>query len=133
MKNRIIKIYPILLILSIYSFNTGAQVKITGQAKDEKGRNLPYASIYLENTIDGTTTDSLGRYVFKTRQKGKQILVVSCIGYELTKDTVFIDKNIVVHNMTVKEKSVSMQEVVITAGAFAADDDQKVAIFKRVI
>ncbi len=107
-----------------------AQNKVSGQIKDNKGKFLPFANIYLENTIDGTTTDSSGRYSFITRETGKHVLVVSSIGYELTKDTIFINKGNVVHNMSVIEKSVTMQEVVITAGAFSANDDQKIAILK---
>ncbi len=130
MGNILIKISSIIFIVVIFSADLYAQAKIIGQIKDDKGKVLPFASIYIENTIDGTTTDSLGRYSFKTRCKGKQVIVVSSIGYELKIDTISIEGNNILHNMTVKEKSVSVEEVVITAGAFAANDDQKVAILK---
>lgn len=107
-----------------------AQTRITGQIKDDKGKPLGFASIYIENTIDGSTADSAGRYSFKTTAKGKQLLVASFIGYETTKDSIIIDRKILSHNIIIKEKAVNMQEVVITAGAFEANDENKVAVLK---
>jgi outer membrane cobalamin receptor len=118
------------ILLALKSVSGYSQSKISGQVKDDKGKPLPYASIYIEKTIDGTTTDSLGRYSFKTNEKGKHILVASFVGYETMKDTIVIDKKVISHDMKVKENTISMQEVVVTAGAFEANDDQKVAILK---
>jgi len=109
---------------------TEAQSIISGQLRDTKKRPLPFASISIEKTIDGTTTDSLGRFSFRTREKGKHVLVGTYIGYETRKDTIVINKSNLVHNMTIKEKPVSIREVVVTAGAFEANDDPKVATLK---
>ena len=124
------------IIVLILSFLTGfpalgmSQTRISGQLKDTKNRTLPYASVSIENTIDGSTTDSLGRFSFRTREKGKHVLLGTYIGYETKKDTIFITNNNLVHNMNIKEKSLTMREVVVTAGAFEANDDSKVAILK---
>ena len=107
-----------------------AQTRISGQVKDDKGKPLGFASIYIENTIDGSTADSAGRYSFKTYAKGKQVLVASFIGYESTRDSILIDKKVLNHTIIIKEKVVNMQEVVITAGAFEANDENKVAVLK---
>lgn len=119
-----------LLILIACALPGWGQFRVNGQVKDDKGKPLGFASIYIENTIDGTTADSSGFYSFKTSSKGKQILVASFIGYETTRDSIIIDKKILAHNIIVKEKVVHMQEVVITAGAFEANDDNKVAVLK---
>lgn len=107
-----------------------AQTKISGQLKDTKNKPLPYASVSIENTIDGTTTDSVGRFSFKTREKGKQVLMGTYIGYETKKDTIFLDNKSLIHNIIIKEKTLTIREVVVTAGAFEANDDPKVAILK---
>jgi hypothetical protein len=109
---------------------TEAQTRISGQLKDTKNKPLPYASVSIENTIDGTTTDSLGHFSFKTREKGKHVLLGTCIGYETQKDTIDINKSTLIHTMIIREKPVSIREVVVTAGAFEANDDPKVAILK---
>jgi len=117
-------------LITQFSGIAGAQTRISGQMKDTKNQPLPFASISIENTIDGTTTDSLGRFSFKTHEQGKHVLVGSYIGYETKKDTIYIPKNNLVHNMTIKEKPLAIREVVVTAGAFEANDDPKVAILK---
>ena len=131
---RIKTTWKIILLICFYSlFFYGisqAQTRISGQLKDTKNKPLPYASVSIENTIDGTTTDSLGHFSFKTREKGKHVLLGTYIGYETQKDTIDIYKNTIVHNMTIKEKPVAIREVVVTAGAFEANDDPKVAILK---
>lgn len=123
---RLIAIPSFLLFLNV--FFTNAQTRISGHVKENKGIPLAYASVYLENTIDGTTTDSSGNFSFKTREKGKKVLVASFVGYETKKDTIIIDKKEIIHNITVKENAIAVQEVVVTAGAFQANDDQKVAV-----
>lgn len=132
MKKRrfIINLFTGLLSFVAFAAPGLAQNRITGQVKDEKGRPLGFASIYIENTIDGATADSLGRYSFRTSAKGKQVLVAAFIGYETTRDTILIDKKIITHDIVVRENAMAMQEVVITAGAYEASDNQKVAVLK---
>jgi len=123
----------IALTLTFSTLFTGhvlSQTRISGQLKDTKNQPLPYASVSIENTIDGTTTDSLGQFSFKTREMGKHVLIGSYIGYETKKDTLYITKGNLVHNMVIREKPLTIREVVVTAGAFEANDDPKVAILK---
>jgi hypothetical protein len=118
-------------ITLIYLSNTAfAQTQISGKVRDQKGNALPFASVYLDKTISGTITDSAGRYAFTTTEKGKQILVTSIIGYQSSRDSLFINSKTVVHNIILKENTVAVQEVVITAGAFEANNDKEVAILK---
>lgn len=122
-------LFAMLLIIST-SQAIWSQSRISGVVKDDKGKPLGFASIYIENTIDGTTADSAGRFSFKTSAKGKQLLIASFVGYETTKDSIIIDQKLINHNLLVKEIAVSMAEVVITAGAFEANDETKVAVLK---
>ncbi len=117
-------------IFFTFSSQGWSQTRITGLVKDDKGKPLGFASIYIENTIDGTTADSAGRFSFKTSAKGKQLLVASFVGYETTRDSILIDKKLISHNLVAKEIAVNMAEVVITAGAFEANDENKVAVLK---
>ena len=127
MFNTIALFFSIMIIFTGY---TVAQTRISGQLKDTKNQPLPFASVSIENTIDGATTDSLGRFSFRTREQGKQVIVGTYIGYETKKDTIFINKSTLVHNMIIQEKPLTIREVVVTAGAFEANDDPKVALLK---
>ena len=125
------KILALICFSSLFFYGmTEAQTRISGLLKDTKNKPLPYASVSIENTIDGATTDSLGHFSFKTREKGKHVLLGTSIGYETQKDTIDINKSTIVHTMIIREKPVSIREVVVTAGAFEANDDPKVAILK---
>ena len=124
-------ILALICFFSLFFYGiTEAQTRISGLVKDTKNKPLPYASVSIENTIDGATTDSLGHFSFKTREKGKHVLLGTSIGYETQKDSIDINKNTIVHTMIIREKPVSIREVVVTAGAFEANDDPKVAILK---
>ena len=124
-------ILALICFFSLFFYGiTEAQTRISGLVRDTKNKPLPYASVSIENTIDGATTDSLGHFSFKTREKGKHVLLGTSIGYETQKDSIDINKNTIVHTMIIREKPVSIREVVVTAGAFEANDDPKVAILK---
>ena len=58
------------------------QVIIKGVVRDNKGNHLSSVSISLKDTYDGATTDSSGKFSFKTLEKGEQILVASFTGYK---------------------------------------------------
>jgi len=125
--------FSILPLLAVFLFifkDLNAQSRISGQVKDNTGNPLAFASIFIENTIDGSTTDSLGKYSFTTYEKGKHMLVASFIGYETKKDTIIIDKKSIIHNMNLMELIVAVQEVVVTAGSFEANNEREVAVLK---
>ena len=74
----------ILLILVIITaeMELSAQVTIKGIVKDNKDKPVPGASITIKDSYDGATADSSGSYSFKTTEKGKQLIVVSNIGFK---------------------------------------------------
>lgn len=50
---------------------------------DEKP--IPYASVVVEETMQGTATDTNGFFILKLSQQKTATLIVSCVGYEETK------------------------------------------------
>src|ERR1700692_1610496 len=59
-----------------------AQTQISGKIKDGKSHPIPGASITVKNSYDGATSDSSGNYRFSTSDTGKQLLVISSVGYK---------------------------------------------------
>ena len=55
------------LLISTYG---KAQVNISGKITDNHNNALPGISISIQNSYDGTTSDSLGNYSFTTSEKG---------------------------------------------------------------
>lgn len=117
----------ILAFIAFLSFHANAQVVIHGKVTDKKNHPLEGVSITLQNTYDGATTDSLGNYQFTTTERGTQIILATMSGYASFADSIVIhdatiEKNIALHSM-----AKNLDAVVITAGAFAAGDQNKSA------
>ena len=56
--------------------------KISGRVIDEKGSGIPYASVYIKGTTEGSTCDSSGFFELVILKAENKILIsVSCIGY----------------------------------------------------
>jgi vitamin B12 transporter len=108
-----------------------AQTIVTGVVKDNKTPIIG-ATIAIKESYDGTTTDSLGRFHFKTSEKGDQVLVVSAIGYKTTEHPVTL--NGAPQNITVllKEEINEMKAVVITAGTFEASDRKRATVLNSI-
>ncbi len=104
-----------LIILAIFtSIGSYAQTSfsISGSIGSE-GESLPFASVYLENTRTGTTTNTDGFYTLNNISPGNYTLVASFTGHTTVKKNILIeDKNITV-NFTL-ESGESLDEVVIT-------------------
>lgn len=105
-----------------------AQSVISGQVVDDKGRNVPGASVYLDNTIDGATSDSAGKFSFTTEEKGAQTLVASEVGHENAGLPLNINGDM--KNIVLKMKSAArkLDELVVTAGSFEASDRGKTVL-----
>jgi hypothetical protein len=123
---------PVVVVIILFnSYNSiTAQTTIKGTIKDPKGNAVPFCNVYLENTLDGTTTDTLGSFSFKTTERGEKILSVSSIGYESIKQPVKLDQKIITLDIKLKSTAVSLSDVVVTAGSFEANNDREVAILK---
>ena len=60
----------------------GRTRELDGRVVDEKGNGIPYASIYLKDTREGTACDSAGYFVLSVPAYQKTIrLIASCVGY----------------------------------------------------
>jgi len=79
----------ILSILFLNSFSQDCLLKINGSVLDEHDRsNLGYATVYIQELQQGTSTDSNGYYEFNNICAGKYTFIVEHIG--CTADTVII-------------------------------------------
>ena len=72
----------LITVLIVLSFNLSAQTTINGTVTNNKGIAIIGANVYLEGTYDGGTTDSNGKFQFKTSEEGTQMLIVSYLSYE---------------------------------------------------
>lgn len=116
-----------LLLIITAAINLSAQVTIKGIIKDNKDKPVPGASIAIKDSYDGATADSSGRYSFKTSEKGKQLIVVSNIGYKTVEQPVSIEGAAITLDITLKQEVTELTAVVLSAGSFEASDRKRAA------
>ncbi|MDB5234495.1 MAG: hypothetical protein JWR44_1488 [Hymenobacter sp.] len=106
---------------------TIAPTHLSGTVRDAAGQPLPGVNVFLKTTFDGASTDSLGRFDFRTdHAAGPLPLVVSFIGYEPLELPVMLGQGaIFLPNIKLKASRAQLGDVVVTAGAFEASDDKR--------
>jgi len=102
-----------------------AQTVISGLVTDAKGQSLTGASIYLENTYEGTTSNSDGSFKLTTDEKGDFILKADFLGYESFTQPVTLSGQPITVTVKLKEKFNELDAVTVTAGTFEAGDRKK--------
>jgi len=116
----------VFLVSSVFS-NLSAQVTIKGVIKDNKMKPVPGVSISIKDSYDGSTSDSTGKYSFKTSEKGEQLLVISSIGYKTVEQKIKLEGSILTIDATLKEEISELTAVVLSAGTFEASDRKRAA------
>ena len=106
--------------------------RLMGTVRDAAGRPLPGVNVFLKTTFDGASTDSLGRFGFRTdHAPGPAVLVVSFIGYEPQQLPVTLGPGaVLLPTIKLKENPAQLGDVVVTAGAFEASDEKRASVLK---
>jgi hypothetical protein len=113
------------LIFLITSAYGTAQVKISGRITDNHNNGVGFVSISIQNSYDGTTSDSLGNFSFSTTEKGEHILIASATGYKSFDQKINIEGVSQTINISLKEEITELKAVVISAGTFEASDQKR--------
>lgn len=111
-------------------FTSQAQSTIKGIVKDEKGIPVSYVNVFIKNSVDGTITDTLGRFRFQTKLKGSQVITVSFIGFSPITYPIDLQDKEYTLSFTLREAANVLNEVIISAGTIDANNERKVAILK---
>ena len=121
----------IIFVFALISATSFAQVQLSGKVTDSQNNPLPGANIFIQNSYDGTTSDSIGHFSFKTNQKGIQSLSASFIGYLPFLRKLDLDSSKTISaNIILQESDDQIDEVVINAGAFEASDEKKAVVMR---
>ncbi|MDL5511104.1 TonB-dependent receptor [Arenibacter sp. M-2] len=118
MKIHLFKVLPLLIIYyslgSVYAQQTSGS--LIGTISDINGQPIVNASILMEDTHKGTATDQLGKFKLYDIEPGEHSFKITALGYESVFKSIVINANKEHRlNITLKESSIGLQEVVITA------------------
>ncbi|PWS30645.1 DUF5686 and carboxypeptidase regulatory-like domain-containing protein [Pedobacter paludis] len=117
-----------LILLSILTnFAIAQQYTVTGTIKDSGGQTVPFASVYLKNTTQGTSANIDGKYSIKLN-KGQQTLSFRAVGYKQQEHIINLDddQNL---NVTLSSESYTLDNVTIRGNA----EDPAYAIIRKAI
>jgi vitamin B12 transporter len=109
-----------------------SQTQISGRIRDGKGRPVPGVSITIKNSYDGATSDSSGNYRFAASDTGRQLLVVSSVGYKGVEEPVELRASAIHLDIVMKELQSELKAVTITAGSFSAGDAKRGAVMSSI-
>jgi TonB-linked SusC/RagA family outer membrane protein len=99
----------VVAIFMLVSVNAIAQTKVSGKISTENGDPLPGASVVVEGTSNGTTTNNDGSYSVNVPKQGSS-LIISFIGY-VNKTVAINGKSII--NVSLEEDASQLGEVVV--------------------
>lgn len=76
---------------------------------------IDYATVVLSNNEFWDTTDENGTFQIKNIPAGKTSIIIQCFGYERKQIEINIDRNISDFDVFLNEKTLALNEVVVTA------------------
>ncbi|WP_129718158.1 DUF5686 and carboxypeptidase regulatory-like domain-containing protein [Pedobacter sp. SYP-B3415] len=116
------------LILFFTFINVHAQqFKLSGQVKDARGEAVPFASVYLKNTSNGTSANVDGRYTLNM-PAGKHVVLFRAVGFKPLEKPVGISRDMEL-SVTMDPEAFDLGSVRISAGG----EDPAYAIIRKAI
>ncbi|MCG8411419.1 MAG: TonB-dependent receptor [Bacteroidales bacterium] len=104
----------VFFISFITTINAQTDANIFGDVQSNN-EHVPFASIFIEGTSIGTSTDQTGHYILVNLPEGTHTLVAKALGYTSQKKTVTVEKGKTIElNFTLQQKVMNLNEVVIT-------------------
>jgi len=118
----------ILISLLIISKSTLLQASLLkGFVNGPDGKALPFASVYVQGTSIGTTTNIEGAYQLEL-DKGEYNIVFQYVGFQQQTISVKLEKDITALNVQLKELELQTEEVIVRA-----DEDPAYPIIREAI
>lgn len=129
MKNQtLLKTLGIFLFWALPQISQAQQTfTIKGRVTDKKGAGLPFATVYIKGTSNGTTTNDNG-YYFVQLTTGSYELVYQYIGFQALTKKVNIQATLTI-NVVLEPEVLKLKEIVVKAN----NEDPAYAIMRKAI
>lgn len=121
-------VYTLFFLCSISTILQATHIK--GEIYDNEGITLPFASIYVQGTSIGTTTNVDGKYDLEL-DEGTYKIVYQYVGFQQKVEEVTVGKQTMVLNVTLEPIATQLEEITVKAGEDPAYRIIRQAIKKR--
>lgn len=108
--------YLVLVSVLVGLFPTAQAGIVSGVVKDEKGKPISYASVYVQNGKEGTTAGANGSYQLSLTE-GNYVLVAQHVGYAKQEQKIQVAAGAMQVDFVLKLQQVTLNEVVVRANA----------------
>lgn len=123
------KAFTLFILLVFQTIAVFAQSVLKGTIVNNKGVAVAGASVSIENTLDGATTNDKGYFEFSTAEKGQQILSITGTGFEPYTRPINLDAPMEDMVINLGMNNTTLEQITITAGGFgSADGTQKTVL-----
>jgi hypothetical protein len=117
------------LFLFLLPFAAMGQYRITGRVVDAATKQpVADASVFLSNASAGAKTNNDGTFTMNNVRGGQYVMVISIIGYATYQQSILVNKDLVLGDLTVQAQSIVLKEVRIGPDKHWAEHFE---IFKR--
>ena len=107
-----------------------SQTKVGGKVKDNKGREVPYATVYFKDSSIGTLSDENGKFYLES-DRTFSILVVSFMGYKANEMELNPGNNLSLE-IILEEETETLNEVVIVSGKQSKKNNPAIDILRQI-
>ena len=118
--------FSILMLLILQSTDMAAAI-LKGNVSGPDGKPLPFASVYVQGTSIGTTTNFEGNYNIEL-DKGEYNIVFQYVGFQQQSVKVELKNDITELNVQLKDLEIQTEEVIVKA-----DEDPAYRIIREAI
>lgn len=120
-------------LIPILVFAQSQPAYIAGKVVDEDGAPLAFANLQIIDSFDGDVSNEAGHFMLATRKTGAIKIRASLLGYEAREQTVRLAVGDTARvDFVLHEALINLQDVVVTASAFATGDEGKGVTLRRL-
>lgn len=118
-----------LLLVTVLLISATLFAQIRGKVTDKTGQPIPYTTVIIENTYNGTSANDNGSYELTVKEKGKYTLIFQSLGYKTKK--ISADIEIFPHTLDISldDENYTLSEMIIKPNK----EDPAYAIIKSAI
>jgi hypothetical protein len=117
-----------LIMLIFFSGQLADAQVLKGKIIDGSGQPVQYATVYIQELKQGTTSNTRGDYELRL-QPGNYMVIYQSLGYEPVFESINLSETVVVRNITLPEQIYEIPEVRISPSG----EDPALSIMRKVI
>jgi len=103
------------IILLLVLYLPANAIRISGTITDEKGNILPYASVFIKGSSQGTTSNNQGKY-FLDLLPGKYAIICQYVGYARQEKQIDISTQSITLDFKLLPQQTLLKEVIVKPG-----------------